>query len=99
MRKLLLTVLLCAGPALADDALFAEAKEAVARSFKDPYSAVFEGLYLSKAADGSAVVCGTVNAKNSYGGFTGRKRFYYAVKSKVSDVPNRGDAVLKALCG
>lgn len=77
MRAAALGLMLLALPAWADDALIAQAKSAVTKDFKDPYSAVFEGVFIGKGANGSPVVCGTVNAKNSYGAYSGRKRFYY----------------------
>jgi hypothetical protein len=97
--KIALALLVAAAPALADDALIAEAKAAVTRGFKDPYSAVFEGLYMGKAANGKPVVCGTVNAKNSYGAFTGRKRFYYFEGDSHVQDGGTFDVVLRSLCG
>lgn len=44
----------------------------VRSSLKDPASAQFEGVQKGKKA-GS--VCGAVNAKNSYGGYVGFRRF------------------------
>lgn len=70
----------------------------IVKDFKDPYSAVFEGIYIGKAANGSPVVCGTVNAKNSYGAYTGRKPFYY-VKGIGQIVDDRKEIVFDALCG
>jgi len=46
--------------------------ELVRSALKDPVSAQFEDV---RAADGEGVVCGLVNAKNSYGGYTGFKIF------------------------
>ena len=46
--------------------------ELVRSALKDPTSAQFEDV---RAADGEGVVCGLVNAKNSYGGYTGFKIF------------------------
>ena len=53
-------------------------KKAVSETLKDPYSAVFTGIYgtsINPNSDGSTVYCGTVNAKNAYGGYTGAKKF------------------------
>lgn len=44
-----------------------ETKELVSRSLKDPDSAKFQNI---------KGYCGEANAKNSYGGYTGFKRFY-----------------------
>lgn len=99
MKLLLATILLVSASAHADEALFAEAKQEVSKNLKDPYSAVFEGMYLGKTANGTPVVCGTVNAKNSYGAFTGRKRFYFVASGKIADIPAPDDVVLKSFCG
>jgi hypothetical protein len=47
-------------------------------SLKDPDSAKFSGLYAVKRIDGQGPtgLCGYVNAKNSYGGYVGKKRFF-----------------------
>lgn len=54
------------------------AKSSVRSSLKDPQSAVFDGLYGTTINPGNAksvVVCGYVNAKNGYGGYTGSSKF------------------------
>lgn len=51
---------------------YAEAKEAVSRDLKDPSSAQFRDL--KKCEDGKGVI-GEVNAKNSYGAYSGFKGF------------------------
>lgn len=51
------------------------AKRSITRSFKDPDSALFRDLYISNKA--TPTLCGEVNAKNSYGGYVGYKRFFY----------------------
>jgi hypothetical protein len=38
---------------------------------------VFEKIFMSSGANGTPIVCGEFNAKNSYGGYVGNKRFYY----------------------
>jgi len=52
------------------------AKEAVTAALKDPDSAQF-GEVVAVSNDGTPVVCGSVNAKNSFGGFTGEQSFVY----------------------
>lgn len=47
----------------------------VRQSLKDPESARFSNITAGRSADGFTV-CGQVNAKNSYGGYTGPARFY-----------------------
>lgn len=63
-------------PRVAPDPLIAKARSAVANSLKDPPSARFDGVVRKAEA-----VCGFVNAKNSYGGYAGRTRFTYVIKS------------------
>jgi hypothetical protein len=54
----------------------AYAQEAIQRRLKDPESAEFDGLqYRYDKATGARVVCGSVNAKNSFGGYIGYERF------------------------
>lgn len=64
-------------------ALIERAKEHVSRDLKDPYSAKFEGLYIGTTyPKKQPVVCGTINAKNSYGAYIGRKMFFYKDDNK-----------------
>lgn len=46
----------------------------IAAKLKDPDSARFEGDYVAYKI-GAPVVCGTVNAKNSFGGYAGPERY------------------------
>lgn len=78
------------------DPTLAAARAAVARKLKDPGSATFDQLVRKTApntrGEPTDVLCGTVNAKNSYGGFTGAKPFVYLLK--IGDayiVENNGD--------
>lgn len=48
--------------------------ESVKRQLKDPESARFQNIRLS-AYNGGLVLCGELNAKNSYGGYVGFRRF------------------------
>lgn len=50
-------------------------KKAVKEKLKDPDSAKFKNLFFSRGADNVPCTCGEVNAKNSFGGFTGFQRF------------------------
>lgn len=57
----------------------AKGQELVKSRLKDPSSAKFRNLYFIRASVGGApTVCGEVNAKNSFGGMTGYKRFLSA---------------------
>ena len=54
-------------------------EEAIGRELKDPYSAVYEGLRASVDSVEMVHVCGFVNAKNSFGAFSGRTPFYISI--------------------
>lgn len=45
------------------------------RSLKDPDSARFGDVMAARAADGTTIVCGYVNARNSFGGYVGMQPF------------------------
>ncbi|WP_125834597.1 hypothetical protein [Pseudomonas sp. o96-267] len=47
------------------------AQENVRKRLKDPESASFSDLFIGQ----SGVPCGSVNSKNSFGGYTGYQRF------------------------
>ncbi|KWT72360.1 hypothetical protein APY04_0154 [Hyphomicrobium sulfonivorans] len=51
------------------------AKQAVTASLKDPTSAKFGPVVGAVDASGVKYACGTVNAKNSFGGYTGNEMF------------------------
>lgn len=66
-------------PVVAQDysKLVAAAKKELVTSFKDPEAARFRGLGVFKDADGSDLyLCGDVNAKNSFGAYTGYAQFF-----------------------
>jgi len=50
-------------------------KNGVKAHLKDPVSAQFGNISASKDSKGQIYVCGLVNAKNSFGGYTGSKPF------------------------
>jgi hypothetical protein len=53
----------------------AEGEAGVKSSLKDPGSAEFSSEFVSKSKEGAYALCGSVNAKNGFGGYTGSKRF------------------------
>lgn len=57
-------------------ALLGRIKTTVGAELKDPFSAVYSDMVVFKS-EGKTNVCGYVNAKNSYGGYVGKKRFFY----------------------
>ncbi len=64
------------------DAFLAQAiaKQAVLGRLKDPDSAKFGQV----VARESGIVCGYVNSKNSFGGYTGDKAFIYFTKKEIA---------------
>lgn len=52
-----------------------EVKQKVLAVLKDPESARFGEIWALNGSNGGRGVCGFVNAKNSYGGYTGNKTF------------------------
>jgi hypothetical protein len=59
-----------------DDAeLQASAQIEVRKNLKDPESARFAGVRVHRSKAGIAAVCGSVNAKNGFGGYGGDKDF------------------------
>lgn len=59
-----------------NDNLRIKAEVAVEAKLRDPGSAQFEA-FVSRIS-GEPVVCGTVNAKNAFGGYTGKQLYIYA---------------------
>lgn len=62
---------------LSDTAFFAGAISAVKANLKDPRSAEFGKIVRRQAGDEKIVACGTVNSNNSFGAYSGIKRFIY----------------------
>ena len=89
---------------VAVDAGFSQ--DAVKKGLKDPDSAKFQNLRLTDYGNGK-VVCGEVNAKNSYGGYVGHKRFVagtssatiYSISSKYQNINEASNAGIIAACG
>jgi hypothetical protein len=53
--------------------------DGVKNSLKEPDSAKFQAIRYFEKADGSQFACGLVNAKNSFGGYTGFQPFWASV--------------------
>ena len=81
------------------------AQDAAKKGLKDPDSAKFQNLRIADF-DGGKVVCGEINAKNSYGGYVGYKRFVagtsvatiYDTSSKYPDINDAFNAGIVAAC-
>ena len=70
-----------------------KAKKTLANSLKDPASALFPiEPYALQYPNGTVVVCGKINAKNSYGGYTGAKIFYVNPSSSHVFIFNQTDS-------
>lgn len=70
-----------------------EAKTNVTANFKDPSSAQFRNLYLSKKT--FPTLCGEVNAKNSYGAYVGFRGFIYnSVTTLIDDGKELGEGFI-----
>lgn len=52
------------------------AKERASYDMKDPSSTQFRNLFAITRGRGDDTVCGEINAKNSYGAYTGFREFY-----------------------
>lgn len=61
------------------------AKETVRAKLKDPNSAQFAKVRVVERSNRFFKVCGTVNAKNAFGGYVGNRRFM------VTEAPKEGD--------
>ncbi len=82
------------GPPIAEqETLFARAKEATLASLKDPDSAQFKDLEVSQLLPSK--VCGYLNAKNSFGGYTGFHPFIYDDKTGKVDIVSEAKPNLK----
>jgi len=64
-------------------------EDVVRHSLKDPDSAKFESSY-KPSGENDGHLCGKVNAKNSYGGYTGYKNYYVYINTKDGKLINHG---------
>jgi hypothetical protein len=76
-------------------ALVNDIRTAAGKKLKDPYSAQFERMQRATKPNVKGqptdVVCGYVNAKNSYGAYVGQRPFIYFVADKDFNISS-GDA-------
>lgn len=64
--------------------LIEKVKSVASRDLKDPDSAKFRAVSINRSG-GAFVVCGELNAKNSYGGYVGYERFAASAESVTKD--------------
>ena len=74
------------------------AQQAVRNSLKDPDSAQFKGVYANYTDEFDVVACGQVNSKNTFGGYTGFKRFVSSGKSVILEGRDDLAAAWKGAC-
>lgn len=74
-----------------DSKIKAAAFDAVLRLMKDPDSTKFGDDLRVSSVQGKSVVCGSVNSKNSFGGYSGFKRFLYFYESKQMEIEPQGE--------
>jgi TPR repeat protein len=75
--------------------IIARAKASVLKTLRDPGSAQFSDVVAHKNGS-DAIVCGFVNAKNGYGGYTGRKAFIYTDEMPAAFMNKYDDQILEA---
>lgn len=76
--------------------LVAEAHQAVLEKLKDPQSATFKENDLEILPD-QGVVCGKVNAKNGFGGYTGHQEYVYIRGQGATLIEDGSDEFIKAM--
>lgn len=84
---------------VAAQAAIARARQHVTSRLKDPASAQFQDVTYDAS---SRVACGQVNAKNSFGGYTGFQQFWVqmpADKDAVVWIDSGKDRIAQELCG
>lgn len=59
-------------------------KLGVAADMKDPNSAIFGAMAATVNAKNIVTVCGVVNGRNSYGGFTGKKPYWGVLATNMA---------------
>lgn len=78
--------------------LLERAKALVAYDLKDPESARFRNLQVFHTSTGARAVCGEFNAKNSYGAYTGYKKFAAAKSVVFTSEDTTWSVLYPALC-
>lgn len=73
-------------------------------SLKDPGSAQFGKIVAAQNSNGETAACGTVNARNSFGGYTGMKAFVASIEKsgRVTGIAIEGsgypEGSIRTLC-
>ena len=58
--------------------------DAARKKLKDGDSAKFQGVYFHQGADNFPITCGEVNAKNSFGAYSGYQKFISGGKPELT---------------
>ena len=74
------------------------AKATVINQLKDPESARFGEFWAMNGTNGRRTICGYVNAKNSFGGYTGRKMFTVNEDRVIMEGNDALGGLLPGLC-
>ncbi len=69
----------------------AAAKRAMAKELKDPASTKYRNVFIHKSKEGHVTVCGEINSKNGYGGYSGWHKFMYS-DNEVWMIPTEDEA-------
>ncbi|MBS6077508.1 MAG: membrane lipoprotein lipid attachment site-containing protein [Citrobacter freundii] len=98
MKKILLALvipLVLAGCKPGEEKAISLAKSEVAANLKDPGSAQFRNVKVSKMTDAEdghvvAVVCGEINGKNGFGAYAGFHPFFVELNMKSKGIFSKG---------
>lgn len=98
MKKILLALvipLVLAGCKPGEEKAISLAKSEVAANLKDPASAQFRNVKVSKMTDAGdgrvfAIVCGEINGKNGFGAYAGFHPFFVELKMKSKGMFSKG---------
>lgn len=98
MKKILLALvipLVLAGCKPGEEKAISLAKSEVAANLKDPVSAQFRNVKVSKMTDAEdghvvAVVCGEINGKNGFGAYAGFHPFFVELNMKSKGIFSKG---------
>lgn len=69
-------------------AFIEKAKANIAANLKDPASSQWRNTFVSDAGSKLLVLCGEVNAKNSYGAYIGFRRFFATAEPLLQEIEN-----------
>ena len=98
MKKILLALavtLVLAGCKPGEEKAISLAKSEVSANLKDPASAQFRNVKVSKMTDAEdgrvvAVVCGEINGKNGFGAYAGFHPFFVELKMRSKGMFSKG---------